>query len=148
MKNIRTFCLVIICTFMTACASSDMMASSALKNNEIKLSNYQYAAIYDSPEVSFMELELENLMESNGLKVIGEAEAKQYPKGSVLGTRYMEDHIRNGYGNAIGTVFTISLEDFSTDKTLLTVNAKQQYMGRQEAWKQVSTKLDEALKLY
>jgi hypothetical protein len=148
MNILKHFYLLLLLIFITGCSSSSMMASSALKNNEISLSNYKYVTIYDSKEASFMELELENLMESNGLKVIGKGDAKKYRKGTVLGTRYTEDHIRNGYGNPIGTTFTISLEDFSSDKTLLTVNAQQQYMGREAAWKEVSQKLDSALKMY
>ena len=148
MNVVKNFSLLLILLFMTACSSSRMMVSSALKSNEINLSDYKYAVIYDSKKASFMELELESLIESNGFKVIGEREGKKYKKGIVVGTRYTEEHIRNGYGNIIGTLFTISLEDFASDKTLLTISAQQTYLNRSAAWKEVSQKLDSALKIY
>jgi hypothetical protein len=147
MKNTSLVLLSLIFV-LTACASSNMMASSALRNNEIKLSNYDYVAIYDSAAASFMELELEELFESHGLKVIGENTAAKYKAGKVLGVRYTEDSIRNGYGNPIGSSFTVSLEDYKTDKTLLTISGQQQYLDRSAAWQQVSQKLNEALTAY
>lgn len=145
MKSFISLLLLVPLLLVSACASSNMMASSALRNGEINLSDYKYAAIYDSETASFMELELENLMEQNGLKVIGESSAKKYKKGSVLGVKYVEDQVKNGYGNAVGTTFTISLEDFTTDKTLLTINGQETYMGRDAAWKEVSKQLNSAL---
>ena len=147
MTFFKSFSLSLVLLFVTACASSSMMASSALKSNEINLSDYKYAVIYNSAKISFMELELESLMEAHGFKVIGKKDGKKYEKGMVIGTRYTEKNIKSIYGNTIGTTFTISLEDFTSKKTLLTINAEQTHLNRNAVWKQVSQKLSSALKM-
>ena len=95
--------------------------------------------------LSFMELE--SLMEAHGFKVIGKKDGKKYEKGMVIGTRYTEKNIKSIYGNTIGTTFTISIEDFTSKKTLLTINAEQTHLNRNAVWKQVSQKLSSALKM-
>ena len=148
LNSLRNFVLVIAVLLLSGCASSSMMTSSALKSNEIRLSDYKFAVIYDSKGASFMELELEELMEANGLKVIGSADGKKYKKGVVIGTRYTEDTIQDIYGGITGTILTITLEDYISDKTLLTVRGQQSYLNRKVAWKQVSEKLQKAMDQY
>jgi hypothetical protein len=148
MSILRAVVLTVALLSLSACVSSNMMASSALKSGEIRLSKYKYAVITQSRTASFIELELESLLESNGLEVIGSADGKKYGRGTVILARYAEEHQRDGYGSVVGTTITVTLEDMATDKTLLTVNGRQSYLRRDAAWKQVSEELAAALKSY
>ena len=142
---IKNFTLLAFATIaslcIVGCSSSRIMLSSAIERGEVKLSSYKYVVVYDSAEASHMELELEQLLEHNGLRVIGEDDVQN--PSLTLGARYQEKAIYNGYGNMIKIELTVLLEDMDTDKTLLTASGNAG--SRNSAWKAVARKLNEAL---
>ncbi len=120
----RIFCvcvykaIVIFMLFLTGCVTTNTMVSSSIDRNEIRLENYKNVFIYPSERASFVELELERLFDAVGLKVIGINECSNFPASSVLGTRYTEEPVLNGYGDRVGEELTIQLVDHSSGKTL------------------------------
>ena len=117
------------------------MKSSALESGEVRLADYESVVIYDSATALFIELELERLLEDQGLRVVGEKEAPELREGGVLAVRYMETPRLNAYGNRIGNTLTVLLEDFTTGRTLLTASGTATYASRDAAWQEVSHQL-------
>lgn len=147
----RIFCIcaykviVVFMLFLVGCVTTNTMVSSSIDRNEIRLGDYKNVFIYPSEEASFVELELERLFDTVGLKVIGINEGSNFPESSVLGTRYTEKPVLNGYGNQIGTELTIQLVDYSSGKTLFTTRSSTDILSsRKAAWKSVSTELGNA----
>jgi hypothetical protein len=122
------------------------MRSSALESGEVRLSQYEYVVIYEAEKASFIELQLEQLMEDQGFKVVGQNDAQTMSDAKILGTRYTEEPIVNGYGNRIGTILTVLLEDFVTDRTLLTARGQVRMGPPEEAWNKVSSQLRAEIK--
>jgi hypothetical protein len=143
MKSIINHFIVIfvVVLFTASCASSRVQRSSAIEKGEIKLTNFKYAVIYDSETASFIELDLETLLEEANLKVIGEKEAPKYGKGKVLAARYKAFEMTNQYGGTLSSGLTLTLEDFATSKTLVTVQGKQAYGESSLAWKEIAKAL-------
>jgi len=139
-----TIMLMFFLIFAPGCTNSRLMQSSALDSGEIVLRNYKYVTIYDSLAASFIELELEDLFESVGFSVIGENDADKRSGSSILGVRYVEDLARNAYGNVISYNMTVLLEDYASDRTLLTATASST-ASRSSAWKAVKKELATAL---
>jgi|TARA_B100001971_G_C18034168_1_gene454135 hypothetical protein len=128
--------------FLIGCVTTDTMVSSSIDRNEIRLGDYKSVFVYQSEQASFIELELEQLFESAGLKVIGIKEANNFPESSVLGVRYTEKNIRTEIE------LTIQLIDYTTDKSLFTTRSSSGYgwtgmpkMARKKAWKEVLVEL-------
>lgn len=106
-------------------------------DHDADLSSFNYATVYESENASFIELELESMMESLGYEVIGPKEAQRSfsRKGHVLGVRYH----RHKYEGE--TTLRVLIEDMHTGKTLITAeNTKGRMMfdsGEVRAWRAV-----------
>ena len=109
------------------------------------LGDYKSVFIYPSEQASFVELELERLFDAVGLNVIGINESGKFPVSTVLGIRYTEKPVLNGYGSPVGEELTIQLVDYSTGKTLFTTRSRSDiFSSRKAAWKAVLTELENA----
>lgn len=140
-----SFAIVFLMLFFEGCVTTNTMVSSSIDRKEIRLGDYKNVFIYPSERASFVELELERLFDTVGLNVIGINEGSNFPASSVLGTRYTEKPVLNGYGNQIGTELTIQLVDYSSGKTLFTTRSRTDILSsRKAAWQSVSTELENA----
>ena len=140
-----SFAIVFLILFLVGCVTTNTMVSSSIDRKEIRLGDYKNIFIYPSEKASFMELELERLFDTVGLKVIGINEGSNFQVSSVLGTRYTEEPILNSYGDQIGTELTIQLIDYSSGKTLFTTRSTTDiFSSRKTAWKSISTELENA----
>jgi hypothetical protein len=120
--------------------------SRTMVDRNMDMSTYRYATVYDSDFASFIELELESMMQSLGYETIGEKEAQRrfQRKGHVLGVRYVRTHI-----NSKSVLLRVLIEDQYTGKTILTVEDTQKdglFEGAiEKSWKSVRRKLVEVL---
>ena len=133
--------------------------SAALKKKEVSLADYKYATIYESTGPGFVEIQMQRLMEDHGLTTIGENETGAHQK--VLGVRY--SLVRSAAVTPGITVsgprwtLTVTLEDVSTDKTLVSVFSESQSEGmaakssqkvKKQCWDQASSELEEIFEQY
>ncbi|MEM8756901.1 MAG: hypothetical protein AAGF47_03870 [Planctomycetota bacterium] len=124
--------------------TSRLQVSSAIESGEIDLEQYKIATIYDSETASFFELEIETLLESVGLRIVGENEAVEIAERGklVLGVRAREKVQANAYGHVHRSDLVILLEDVSSDRTLVTASGGA--MRRDQAWRAARSKLLQA----
>ncbi len=139
-----SFAIVFLMLFFVGCVTTNTMVSSSIDRKEIRLGDYKNVFIYPSEKASFVELELERLFDTVGLKVIGINEGSNFLVSSVLGARYTEKPILNGYGNPVGVELTIQLVDYSSGKTLLTTRSSTRWSSRKTAWESILTELENA----
>ncbi len=145
------------CQFNNTDRYSDV--TSTLRNGSESLGDYEYAVVYDSETASFIELRVQRLMEDQGLTLIGEAEARKDQR--VLAVRYsLERGIKRTPGvTAAGPRWslTLTLEDFLTDKTMVTCFGESMSEGmasrstrevQEDCWNQVQQELEEVFKRY
>lgn len=121
-----------------------MVVSSILSDGYTNLSQYQYAAIYSSRTVASADLKLEPLLEQNGLIVIGKKETKKYPDHSVLAVRYDDSALKKSTQNKYSSTLIIVIKDYTTDRTLLTINAQQNYANPDLTWQALEKDLKAA----
>lgn len=144
MKNLlMAVCLILFATALCGCGStrSKLMVSNAVERGEVQLGSFKYVVIYDSEKASFIELELEDLFEQNGLRVIGEADIKN--PSITLGARYKESSFYNPSTGYTNIDLTVLLENMDDDKTLVTASGTSR--KRDRAWQEVSKELNKAL---
>ena len=132
MSKITLF-IPLLFALLVGCASK----SSSMVSSDFDREQHSYIAVYDSEDASFLELQLQQIFESLGYKVIGEKEASKYPN-QTLGVRY------NVSGSFYESKIVVTLEDMTTDKTLCTIqgSAYDDFGNASEvAWKAVRGEL-------
>ena len=132
-------------------SSSDAksMVSSDVGAGKVQLGSFSDVLIFDSASASFIELELAQLFEEQGFRVVGEKAVSQPQR--TLGVRYTQEPLMSANGRFVrGMTLTILLEQFSTDKTLVTIRGSSRNGGddKDAAWEEVRGKLLEVLDQY
>jgi len=122
------------------------MMASDIKNNDIRLSDYQYGVIYKTKTVKPVAIKLENLLTQHGITVIGKKEAKNHKDQKILAFRFTESAVKDFANKKIGTSLNISIEDYNTAKALMVVTGTQKYQTPDAAWDKAAASLSATLK--
>ena len=107
--------LSVVVTF-SGCGGSRARVDSKV-DRDAEVTSYRYVTFYDSTNPGFFELLLMDVFRDAGFKVIGLKDASEFPRGQVIAVQASERTTST-------CILTVALEDFHTDKALLTIRSE------------------------